>query len=150
MFFSLSSLKISWVWNLEDEEHPEPSAEGGEGEEECNSEPKSHPQGNGRKKGDRMDFWKQVNQDLETKILQISWNPDQTHPWLYHELEGDDGGGAEVGEDVAVGEEDGRVELEDELAEDCGEDGADEETDDVEKGPGVHLQKVEPLLLCWK
>ena len=64
---------------------------------------------------------------------------------MYDELEGDDGGGAEVGEDVAVGEEDGGVELEDELAKDCGEDRANEEADDVEKRPGVH-QEVDPVL----
>ena len=64
---------------------------------------------------------------------------------MYDKLEGDDGGGAEVGEDVAVGEEDGGVELEDELAKDCGEERSNEEADNVEKKPGVH-QVVDPLL----
>ena len=57
---------------------------------------------------------------------------------MYDDLEGDDRGGAEVGEDVAVGEEDGGVELEDELAKDCGEERSNEEADNVEKKPGVH------------
>ena len=62
---------------------------------------------------------------------------------MYDELKGDDRGGAEVGEDVAIGEEDGGVELEDELAEDRRDDRADDEADDVENRPGVH-HKVDP------
>ena len=62
---------------------------------------------------------------------------------MYYELKGNDRGGAEVDEDIAVGEEDGGVELEDELAQDCRDDRADEEADDVENRPGVH-QKVDP------
>ena len=57
---------------------------------------------------------------------------------MYDELKGNDRGGAEVGEDVAIGEEDGGVELEDELGKDDGEDRAQEEEDDVEKTPNVH------------
>ena len=56
------------------------------------------------------------------------------------ELEGDDRSRAEVGEDVAVSEEDGGVELEDELGKDDGEDRAQEEEDDVEKTPNVHQE----------
>ena len=59
---------------------------------------------------------------------------------MYDELESDDRGGAEVGEDVAVGEEDGGVELEDELGKDDREDRAQEEEDDVEKTPNVHQE----------
>ena len=59
---------------------------------------------------------------------------------MYDELKSNDRGGAEVGEDVAVGEEDGGVELEDELAKDCRDDRADEEAEDVEKIPGVHQE----------
>ena len=59
---------------------------------------------------------------------------------MYDELEGDDRGGAEVGEDVAIGEEDGGVELEDGFAKDCRDDRADEEAEDVEKIPGVHQE----------
>ena len=65
---------------------------------------------------------------------------DLTHPRVHDELESDDGGGAEVGEDVAVGEEDGGVELEDELAKDRRDDGANEEAADMEKIPGVHQE----------
>ena len=64
---------------------------------------------------------------------------------MNNELEGDDRGGAEVGEDVAVGEEDGGVELEDELAKDCGDERTNEEAANVEKRPGVHLE-VDPQL----
>ena len=67
---------------------------------------------------------------------------------MHNELEGNDRSGAEVGEDVAVCEEDGGVELEDELAKQRGDDGSDEEADDVEKRPAVHLE-VEPSLR-WK
>ena len=59
---------------------------------------------------------------------------------MYDELKGNDRGGAEVGEDVAIGEEDGGVELEDELGKDDGEDRAQEEEDDVEKTPNVHQE----------
>ena len=45
---------------------------------------------------------------METAMLS-----NLTHPWVYDKLEGDHRGGAEVGEDVAVSEEDGGVELED-------------------------------------
>ena len=51
---------------------------------------------------------------------------------MYDELKGNDRGGAEVGEDVAIGEEDGGVELEDELAEDRRDDRADDEAEDVD------------------
>ena len=61
---------------------------------------------------------------------------------MHDELEGDDRSGAEVGEDVSVGEEYGGVELEDEFAKERGDDGSNEEADDVEKGPGVH--EVDP------
>ena len=90
-----------------------------------------------------MDLWNQVNQDLEeTVFFWINSNPDLTHPGVHDELEGDDRSGAEVGEDVAVGEEDGGVELEDELAKERGDDGSNEEADNVEKRPGVH--EVDP------
>ena len=59
---------------------------------------------------------------------------------MYDELKGNDRGGAEVGEDVAIGEEDGGVELEDELGKDDGEDRAQEEEDDVKKTPNVHQE----------
>ena len=60
-----------WGLNLEYEEHPECSAECGDGKEEGNSKPKSHSQWDSRKKGDRMDFWNQVDQDLEGTV---SWD----------------------------------------------------------------------------
>ena len=77
----MSYLNKLWGLNLEYEEHPESSAEGGDGKEEGHSEPKSHPQWNSRKKWDRMDFWNQVDQDLEeTVFFWINSNPDLTHP----------------------------------------------------------------------
>ena len=59
---------------------------------------------------------------------------------MHDELEGDDRGRAEVGEDVAVGEEDGGVVLEDQLAKHHRDKRANEEAGDVEEEPGVHQE----------
>lgn len=59
---------------------------------------------------------------------------------MHYELEGDDRGRAEVGEDVAVGEEDGGVVLEDQLAQHHRDERANEEAGDVEEEPGVHQE----------
>ena len=59
---------------------------------------------------------------------------------MHYELEGDDRGRAEVGEDVAVGEEDGGVVLEDQLAQHQRDERANEEAGDVEEEPGVHQE----------
>ena len=63
-----------------------------------------------------------------------------TNLWLHYELEGNDRGGAKVGEDVAVGEEDGGVVLEDQLAKHHRGKRAPEEAGDVEEEPGVHQE----------
>ena len=51
-------------------------------------------------------------------IRKCSLKGQDTYPRLHHDLNGNDGGPVEVGEDVDIGEEDGGVELEQEFAED--------------------------------
>ena len=67
-------------------------------------------------------------------------NTGLTNLRLHYELECNDRGGAEVGEDVAVGEEDGGVVLEDQLAKHHRGKRAPEEAGDVEEEPGVHQE----------
>ena len=78
-----------------------------------------------------MNLVDQLDQNLnnhgsEDTLLQNSY------PWLHHDLDGHDRGPVEVGEDVGVGEEDGRVELEQHLGQDDAGDGAKAKGDETE------------------
>ena len=50
-------------------------------------------------------------------IRKCSLKGQDTYPRLHHDLNGNDGGPVEVGEDVDIGKEDRGVELEQEFAE---------------------------------
>ena len=53
---------------LENEEHPESSAEGGDGEEVADAKPEDHSQGHRGVKRYWVDFRDQVDQDLREKF----------------------------------------------------------------------------------